>query len=72
MLINDLRFTTVFMLIIGMIFLIGGISLYLSNGGDSMPEKVGLILFTCGALFVGIGYTVFVAWRQEIEKQNNM
>ncbi len=68
---SGLKFTTTFMLIVGMILLLGGMSLYLSNSGDSFPERVGLVLFTCGALFVGIGYTVWVALIQEKERQNS-
>jgi hypothetical protein len=62
MAINQYRFSTLFLLFVGLVVLVFGMGLYLGNNGDSFWEKIGLILFTCGALFVGMGYTVFVTW----------
>ncbi|MDE1812751.1 MAG: hypothetical protein KGH85_07795 [Thaumarchaeota archaeon] len=49
----------------GMAFLIAGIFFYLTNAEGTMAGKVGVILFTCGAMFVGIAYACMIAWKQQ-------
>ena len=60
---SDLKFSRNFALFLGFILLGAGIVLFLGYNGGTFEEKLGLVLFTCGALFVGIGYTLFVALK---------
>ncbi|HJW19253.1 MAG TPA: hypothetical protein VJ571_01690 [Candidatus Nitrosotalea sp.] len=64
MLTSELKSSTKYTLFLGLLFLFVGIVLYLRSNEGITQEKIGLVLFTCGALFVGVAYTLFVAWKQ--------
>src|SRR5690349_4869515 len=65
---SEFKSSTKGALSLGTILLFVGIVLFLKNDAGTMMEKIGLVLFTCGALFVGAAYTFVVAWKSELKK----
>ncbi len=49
---------------LGMAFLFAGIFLYIVRPDGDLYGRVGVILFTCGAMFVGIAYSFWIAYKQ--------
>lgn len=62
---HQLRIATLIFLGVGLFCFAIGIRNYMYNVGDSPFEKVGVVLFTTGALFIGMAVTALIAWFQE-------
>lgn len=62
---HQLKFVTLIFLGVGLVCFAIGVRNYMFNVGDSALEKVGVVLFTTGALFIGMAVTSLIAYFQE-------
>ena len=62
---HQFRLATLIFLGVGLFCFAIGVRNYMWNYGDSPLEKVGVVLFTTGALFIGMAVTALIAYSQE-------
>ncbi len=62
--IKELKAGERFLMYIGLPFLGIGMSLYFGNSEGTFLEKIGVVLFTCGTMFVGISFACMIALKQ--------
>lgn len=60
---REFKFGTKYALTIGSILLFAGIIFFYDSESGSKLEKIGIILMTYSAVFLGMMYTSYVAWR---------
>jgi hypothetical protein len=58
-----LRKVSTFSIILGMVFLSIGVSLFLSSNTGTQPEKVGIVFMMYAGVMLGIGFTAFIALK---------
>jgi len=60
---REFRRATTYALSIGGGFLIAGSYIFGISPNGTLNEKIGMILLTGSAIFIGMAYTAYVAWR---------
>ena len=60
---REFKFSTKYALSVGGVLLLIGSYIFVYADAGSKLEKIGMIVLTGGAIFLGMAYTAYVAWK---------